>query len=75
MINLNAEIRDVFGKKTATLRQNGIIPAELYGANTENLHLAVNAKEFTKVLAEAGESTVVNLMVSNTVHPVLIHDY
>lgn len=74
MINLNAEIREVFGKKAAALRKDGFVLAELYGAGVENLHLAVNAKEFAKVWAEAGESTVVNLVVKGKAHPVLIHD-
>lgn len=75
MANLNAEIREVPGKKASALRADGFIPAELYGSGVENIHLSVNAKEFKKALTDAGESTIVNLSVKDAVHPVLIHDY
>lgn len=75
MANLNAEIRKIFGSQVSSLRASGIIPAELYGSGTENIHLSVSAKEFQKALADAGESTIVNLSVNGAVHPVLIHDY
>ena len=75
MANLNAEIREIPGKKAASFRAEGLIPAELYGSGTENIHLVVGDKDFRKALTEAGESTIVNLSVRGEVHPVLIHDY
>lgn len=58
-----------------TLRDEGLIPAELYGHGTDNLHLTVAEKEFNKVFKEAGESTVVVLKTdSQGDRNVLIHD-
>jgi large subunit ribosomal protein L25 len=71
---LKAEKRDVFGKKTEALRQSGMVPAELYGHDTENIHLAVSAKDFRKVFEESGGNVIINLEVGGANHPVLIHD-
>jgi large subunit ribosomal protein L25 len=60
-MELKAQLRTVFGRKTKSLRNDGFVPAELYGHGVENLHLKVEAREFEKVYREAGESTVVNL--------------
>jgi large subunit ribosomal protein L25 len=40
----------------------------------ENTHLSVGAKEFNKILKEAGMSTVVNVVLENKKTPVLIQD-
>lgn len=73
MITLKAEKREVFGKQTKRLREQGLIPAELYGRGVENLHLSVPAKEFAKAYKEAGEHSVLYIEVDGKSHPVLIH--
>lgn len=74
MLELNVQKREVLGKKVKALRQQGFIPAELYGHNRDNIHLNVPAKEFKKIFKEAGESTIINLVLDNKKFPVLIHD-
>ncbi len=64
-MDLVAKKREVFGRKTATLRLNGVIPAELYGHGIENIHLSVQKKEFTRVLKSAGESSLVNILLGS----------
>lgn len=54
------------------LRKEDLIPAELYGHGVTNLHLAVPTKDFLRVFKEAGESTVLTLVVNNERRPVLI---
>lgn len=73
-IVLKAEKRDVFGRKTEDLRKSGLVPAELYGHDTENLHLSVFSKDFRKVFTEAGGNVIIDLEVDGNKHPVLIHD-
>lgn len=73
-MDLAVEKREKFGKATKSLREMGVIPAELYGHGIENLHLSVNAKEFMKIFKEAGESTLLNLIVGHERKPALIHD-
>lgn len=79
-MDLTVKTREIVGKKVRTLRREGLIPAELYGHGLENIHLSVPAKEFSKTFKEAGENTVVNLIIEKSVegkgisHPALIHD-
>ena len=64
-MELTVQSRTILGKKIKTLRQQGLIPAELYGHNFENLHLSVPAKEFSRLFKEAGESTIIKLKIKN----------
>lgn len=76
-MELTVQKREILGNKVEALRQNGLIPAELYGHGIENIHLSVPAKEFSKLFKEAGESTIINLVLSDTEGkklPVLIHE-
>lgn len=58
-----------------TLRANGQIPAVVYGPKQETTPVALDAKAFAKVRAEAGESTFISV-TGITGGPVdaLIHD-
>ena len=74
-MELNVQARDILGKKVKTLREKGLVPAELYGHGIKNLHLTLSAKEFQKVYKEAGESTIVNLVTEDKkTLPVMIHE-
>lgn len=74
-VSLNAEVRVVPTPEKNLLRQKGLVPAELYGSQTENSHLLINEIELGKVYKQAGESTVVDINVAGgkTV-PVIFHD-
>ncbi len=65
--------REKLGRAVKDLRNEGFIPAELYGRGLENLHLSVPAKEFKKVFQEAGENTIVNVLIDGEKRPVLIN--
>ena len=73
-MELKAEKREIVGSKVHALRTQGLVPAELYGHGKQNEHVTVNAKEFAKVLKEAGESTVITLVIGKEKTPALIHD-
>ncbi len=73
-MELIAQKREIMGKAVKTLRDDGFIPAELYGREFENIHLSVSEKDFNKIFNEAGESTIVNLAVGEERIPVLIND-
>ncbi|OGZ71939.1 MAG: hypothetical protein A2908_02565 [Candidatus Staskawiczbacteria bacterium RIFCSPLOWO2_01_FULL_38_12b] len=82
MISLQATIRNNFGKKARSLKNQGQIPAVVYGPGVKNFSLQVDEKEFKKVLLKAGESSLIELrldkdpLVSSGQEkkPVLIHD-
>lgn len=73
-MELTVQKREILGNKVEALRQQGLIPAELYGHGIENIHLSVPAKEFSKLFKKVGESTIINLDLENKKLPVLIHD-
>jgi large subunit ribosomal protein L25 len=73
-MDLSVKTRELEGKKVNVLRREGFVPAELYGHGFKNLHLAVAAKEFGKVLKEAGTTTVVTLVLNTQKTPAIIHD-
>ncbi len=76
MLTLKAKIRKETGKKVKKLRENGILPAVLYGPKIKNQSLGIDMKEFEKIFKEAGENTLVNLEVagSQEKYLVLIHN-
>jgi large subunit ribosomal protein L25 len=73
-IGLTATKRTVKGKANGRLRKAGQLPAVLYGHKVETQDIALNERDFAKVLKAAGESTLVNLTVEGQSRPVLIHD-
>jgi large subunit ribosomal protein L25 len=73
-MEIQAKKRDALGKRAKAIRRAGFIPAELYGHGVENLHLSVPAKEFTRVFREAGESTLIEIVINGERKPVMIHD-
>jgi len=73
-MDLAVKTRDVLGKKVKALRREGLIPAELYGHGFENIHLALPAKEFNKVLKAAGATSVVTLLLGKESKSAMIHE-
>ena len=74
MIELRGESRTILGKRVKQVRQNGLLPAVLYGEGIGSHAISVSARDFEHAYQEAGESTLLRLMVGDTVHTVLIHD-
>ena len=73
MTTLKAQSREK-SQNIKTLREEGIMPAVLYGAKEDAVSVAVSMKEFGKVLKEAGESTVITLETPDGKKSALIHD-
>lgn len=71
---LKAHKRTVFGRKVKSLRKQGNIPGNIYGRKIKSSAVYVDKAEFNKIHAKAGESTLIDLDVNGTVHPVLIHN-
>jgi len=66
MLELNAKVREILGKKVKTLREKGIIPAVIYGEKIKSVPLEVDYKEFEKAYEEAGESTIIKLKIKGS---------
>ena len=62
-VSLDAQQRDIIGKKVKTIRAQGVTPAVLYGHGIENILLSIPTKTLEKVYKQAGESTLLDLTV------------
>ncbi len=62
-LTIQARARDVRGKNPNTIRKSGNLPAVLYGHGVTARALVVPGNEFLRVYRNAGESTLVDLMV------------
>ncbi len=74
MLELQAENRDIFGKKLVSFRKKGKLPAILYGPKAENRAIFVSSTNFKKIWQEAGESTVIQLTLGDFKKEVLIYE-
>ncbi|WP_054955521.1 50S ribosomal protein L25 [Paenibacillus dakarensis] len=74
-VQLNAEIRNEFTRASRrNIRQNGGVPAVVYGTDSESIPVSVNLKETAK-LFHTGRSEVFNLNIEGSDSiPVLIKD-
>jgi len=68
VLTLPATPRDL-ATKVRNLRNERKIPAEYYGKEKENLHLAIDYQTFRKVFRAAGSSSIVNLAVEGESEP------
>lgn len=73
-ITLSVEKRGEGGQSADALRKAGKLPAVVYGPKQEAIALSMDARAFSKVLQEAGESTIVNLEGLDEATEVLIQD-
>jgi large subunit ribosomal protein L25 len=71
-LELGAQTRTVFGKKTKNLRREGIIPATLYGPKTEAMSLQLPERELSRVLEHAGTNRLIGLMIDGAKKPRMI---
>jgi large subunit ribosomal protein L25 len=62
-LTLQAKKRTLMGRKTYRLRNEGVIPAVVYGVGTDPINVEVAHNEFAKTFKTAGESTIVELSV------------
>ncbi|MCG2687767.1 50S ribosomal protein L25 [Candidatus Parcubacteria bacterium] len=72
IITIEAQSRDLTGRKTNQLRADSIVPVVMYGFKTDPISLQISRGDFVRAYNKAGESTVVELSVDGVKHPVLI---
>lgn len=71
---LNAESREVKGRKVKKLRQQGLLPANVFGKKIASESIQVSDKEFKIVYKEVGDTGLITLTVGKVEKPVLVHD-
>lgn len=71
---LAAEHRDVIGKKVATLRNAGRLPAVVYGHGIDSDSISLDAHEFEQLRRRTGPNALLDLSVDGKkARPVLVH--
>jgi len=75
MLTLSAKTRTLKGSKLASLRKQGLIPAVIYGRQSETQSLELEYLPFQKAYEEVGGSSLIGLLIDGE-KPVkaLIHD-
>lgn len=73
-ITLEAQSREISGKKVKKLRKEGLLPATVFGHDVKSVSLSVATKDFNKVFKQAGETGLVELKYGNTSQHTLISD-
>lgn len=73
-MTIEARSRELTGRKTNQLRAQGTVPAVMYGFETEPTSVELHRNDLERLYKEAGESTVVQLTIDGSEHPVLIQD-
>ncbi len=72
---LEAQTREVLGKKVAHLRREGRLPAVVFGHGKESVPVTVDTHDFAQLRRRISGSTLVDLSVDGKKpHPVLVHD-
>jgi len=57
------------------LLQRGYIPGVVYGPGFTPASISMNAKEFTKIIQEAGTSQIIDLSLEGSAIPTLMHEF
>lgn len=73
-IKIEVDPRKVTGKKVKKLRNEGLIPANIFGKDIKSISVQVGLKEFQKAFKEAGETSLVDVKVGVDTFPSLIHN-
>ncbi|MBU1031596.1 50S ribosomal protein L25 [Patescibacteria group bacterium] len=74
-LSLNAEERQILGKKVKKLRKEGILPGHVFGKGLESEAVSVKEDEFLKIFRQAGETGLIDLKIgAEKIRPVLIRE-
>ena len=71
---LEAEKREIIGKKVKALRRDGKLPAVIYGHEIEPLPITLQTKQVTQILREIGANTLVTIKVGKEEFLALVRD-
>ena len=71
---IKATIRTILGRKVKQLRNEGIMPATIYGHDFESISIQFNLIELEKIFDEIGESGLVELIIDEKKIPVLFRN-
>jgi large subunit ribosomal protein L25 len=73
-LKLTAQTRQAFGKKIHSLRNQGLIPGNIFGKNFDSQAIQVNKNDFATIYNAGGETSVVAISLGDKTIPVLINN-
>ena len=71
---LNAEKRDVLGKKVKGLRREGKLPAVIYGQEIESMSITLETKQVHQVLKKIGANTLISIKLGKEEYLALVRE-
>jgi large subunit ribosomal protein L25 len=71
---LEAQEREVIGKKVKALRKEGFLPAVIYGSGMDPMPITLNTKEARQTMNKIGANTLVTIKLGKKEHLALVRD-
>jgi large subunit ribosomal protein L25 len=71
---LDAQLRTITGKKVSQLRGQGLVPAVIYGAKFEPVHVQIPHRALQLTLLKAGGTHLINMNVGDSVQTVITRE-
>ncbi len=71
-VPLEAQKRNILGRKVKNLRKSGLIPAHVFGHGIETEHIQLKAADFAKVFEKVGETGIIDLALGSAKKPVMV---
>ena len=71
---INAERREVTGKKVGVLRREGKLPGVIYGHHFNAQPIVMDFKDASKILLESTASTIINILLDGKENAVLVRE-
>lgn len=71
-IKLKAEKRKITGRKVKRLREEGVLPGNIYGKKFKSQSIKLDQNEFGEVFGKAGETSLVEIAINGDKHLTLV---
>ena len=71
---IEAQEREVIGKKVKALRREGLLPAVIYGSGMDPKPITLNTKKVRQTLGMIGANTLVTIKLGKKEHLALVRD-
>lgn len=72
-ITLQADKREVTGRKVKNLRNEGLLPANIFGKKIDSVSIQIEKASFLDTFNKAGETGIIELSLGKETRPVLVH--
>jgi large subunit ribosomal protein L25 len=71
---IDAQSRTITGKQVSQLRNQGIVPAVVYGSKTEPVHIQIPYRPLEVTLMKAGGTNLIDIQVDGQTHTVITRE-